>query len=270
MTIKTRSQRKKETAEYCDKIQLPQWLQDALPVEEEKPVILLYWDEKGFHHSQSPEDTYETIKELHDIVRTEYQRDYLLRLDESLEGHGGRLDFMGFHYPTGKEGRTTWIGESTSNKDKINSLKLCYDNFLREVNPYYQAHQDNWAVAYQWLSCHPVFWTKFRDDTPYNWKTDCGLSHLWVSVNYSESEDETYVQMEHGSHVEPDYRTHYHDPRLDVYAHSYEEGIVSLAQKVNQFFNVDGSEKDDVDYEKSPVEVSLEEASRGVKDADKS
>jgi hypothetical protein len=46
---------------------------------------------------------------------------------------------------------------------------------------------------------------------------------------------------------------------LDIYAQTFEEAVVLLAQKVDKFFDIDGTERPDVEYEKSEIEKTLEE-----------
>jgi hypothetical protein len=59
--------------------------------------------------------------------------------------------------------------------------------------------------------------------------------------------------------VPPERKHRYHDLRLDTYEDTYEKGIIATAKLVHKFNDLDGSERPDVDYEKSELEVILEE-----------
>jgi hypothetical protein len=67
------------------------------------------------------------------------------------------------------------------------------------------------------------------------------------------------MMMETGSMVPPERKHRYHDLRLDTYEDTYEKGIIATAKLVHKFNDLDGSERPDVDYEKSELEVILEE-----------
>lgn len=133
-----------------------------------------------------------------------------------------------------------------------------YYQWLKEARHWIE-NQDDFMAAYGFLSGHPAFWKRSRpEEYPNQWSTDEGVSTIW-SYPQRRKDGSIVMMMETGSMVAPERRTRYHDLRLDTYEDTYERGIVATAKKVHQFFELDGSERPDVDYEKSELELVLEE-----------
>jgi hypothetical protein len=130
-----------------------------------------------------------------------------------------------------------------------------YHKFL-ESTLRYEKNPDNFRTAWNWLDRHPAFWSHRSEDDFY-WSTE-NNSRIWMGVS-ANREGNTVIMLEHGAAVRDSRTHHYHDLRLDIYAPTYEEAIIQLAAKVYQFFEVDGSERKDVEYEKSELEITLEE-----------
>lgn len=132
-----------------------------------------------------------------------------------------------------------------------------YYQFLGTAR-YWLENQTDMVAAYSFLESHPAFWSRHTMEHPDTWAQDKGLSGLWIDVS-KRQDGSPIVMLEHGSAVEPERIRHYHDPRLDVYADSFEEAYIQLAKKVHEFFALDGSERPDTDYEPQPWEQEVQE-----------
>lgn len=130
--------------------------------------------------------------------------------------------------------------------------------WLKEARHWIE-NQDDFMSAYGFLTGHPAFWKCPRPEThPNEWSTDEGVSTIWSYPSYRK-DGSIVMMMETGSMVPPARKHRYHDLRLDTYEGTYELGIIATAKKVHQFFDLDGSERPDVDYEKSELELILDE-----------
>ena len=144
---------------------------------------------------------------------------------------------------------------ATTDDLHVGVAKYAYLKFL-ESTLRYEANPSDFFTAYYWLDHHPAFYTRYKEDGN-SWKTDNNDS-IRLDLFKNESGQVTF-SMEYGSSV-PDARMeHYHDMRLDVYEKTYNDAIIALAARVHKFFDVDGSERPDVEYEKSELEILLEE-----------
>lgn len=122
-----------------------------------------------------------------------------------------------------------------------------YYQFLGTAR-YWLSHQDDMVAAYSFLETHPAFWSRHTMKHPDTWAQDKGLNSIWIDV-VKGKDGKPIIMLEHGASVPPERITHYHDHRLDVYASSFEEAYIKLAQKVHEFFALDGSERPDVHSE---------------------
>jgi len=130
--------------------------------------------------------------------------------------------------------------------------------WLKEARQWIE-NQDDFMAAYGFLEGHPAFWKRPRpEEYPNQWSTDEGVSTIWSSPSYR-NDGSIVMMMETGAMKAPARQHRYHDLRLDTYEDTYELGIIATAKKVHQFFDLDGSERPDVDYEKSELELVLEE-----------
>jgi len=130
--------------------------------------------------------------------------------------------------------------------------------WLKEARAWIE-NQDDFMAAYGFLEGHPAFWKRSRpEEYPNQWSTDEGVSTIWSSPSYRK-DGSIVMMMETGSMVAPERTRRYHDLRLDTYEDTYEKGIVATAKKVHKFFDLDGSARPDVDYQKSELELILEE-----------
>ena len=134
----------------------------------------------------------------------------------------------------------------------------------------------DFVSCYEWLQLHPVFWRYrvpraltdihvadptgpqvARVETLENLDDTDGLQHLWMSVTRASEPDELggpgpRFLLEHGPHMWASesraedapvplggYPTH--DVDLDVWAATYEAGIVTLAGRVREIYGTDRS-----------------------------
>ena len=116
----------------------------------------------------------------------------------------------------------------------------------------------NWMLAYQFIQYHPAFWYRVQPERfDHEWDLEGGHKGLWVCVT-SNYDGDPVVMLEHGQSVPPTHSHHYHDLRLDVWAPTFEDAYVQMAQKVHKFFALDGEERPDVEYVKSKIELELD------------
>lgn len=142
----------------------------------------------------------------------------------------------------------------SSDSRKVKNAKYNFLLFLFATEEYY-AKRDDFFTAYNWVLSHPAFWSVGRT-SPHYWNTNYGSASLEIIRN---DKDELVYMLEAGAAVEPERVMHYHDLRLDVYAPSFEDAYVQLADLVDKFFHVDGSERENVDYVPSDLEILLKE-----------
>ncbi|MDR0782463.1 MAG: hypothetical protein LBE83_01720 [Propionibacteriaceae bacterium] len=168
---------------------------------------------------------------------------------------------------------------SFTDADRVRVLESAWAQFL-EFDRCWRRNP-TFYNAFQWLGCHPVFWTRsvghtrpgdehWQDSMFWLWQTDGYVPEVTV---YDDRAG-TVVALEAGAHVHQCehwdhnekiryligdvYTEHYHDLRLDVHAKTYEKAVRKLARRVDKFFEVDGSEKTGVSYAKSKLEKKLD------------
>lgn len=116
----------------------------------------------------------------------------------------------------------------------------------------YHSDSSSFVKAYTYVNEHPAFWFIKKDK-----KTD---AEWWVTDDYCvlmyklTLDDKNHPQgyqwaLEGGSHVEDDYRIHYHDPELDLYAPTIEEAYIKFAEKVSELYDDYGDEIPNPDKE---------------------
>ena len=146
---------------------------------------------------------------------------------------------------------------SHTSEDSLYLNKDHYLEFLKTAETYL-TNPDDFLSAWHFLSNHPYAWYRYDAEDEHSWLTHELTSKIWVAPTKND-EGEIVFMMEAGGAVLPERTSHYHDLRLDVYADSYESGIIELASLVHKFFYLDGSERKDVEYEKSELELTLEQ-----------
>ncbi len=247
------------------KIELPEWLENELPAP--KPVLRISYKNDVFVLipnsdldseqqklvSRFTDKTYPTIVEAYDDVNS---KTVDVTFDSNVNSHGGKLRSSSFWCEPEKGERSARLLIGMTDKTRKSILKSDYSSFL-EDHAEYEKDPTDWVLAYNWLTKHPAFWYKHKEEKSLDWSTDNGLKDVYVYVTRTKK-GKARVYMEHGSHVEPQYMRFYHDPRLDVVASSMEKAYVKLAKKVNKFFHPDGTEKENVKYKKNKLEKKLD------------
>lgn len=137
-----------------------------------------------------------------------------------------------------------------------------YLGFLQNALAYLKNPTD-FMLAWNFLDHHPFAWYRWNKERPDDWATEGLISKMWLQPTY-DKEGNILFMMEAGAAVEPERTSHYHDPRLDVYAPSFNDAIIEMAALVHKFFHLDGSERENVEYEKSELELTLEERMKEV------
>lgn len=229
---------------------LPKWLTDEFP--ETPPVIHLYWSAKKdtfrfSHVDYSYEEAIEfkTIAEAYDYART-LKNQYDVRLDSSVDGHGGRLISLGFVCKSDGEGSSRLLSNLTSG-DIEDIVKHDYLEWLTEISVEYHNDPDNFLKAHKFLTHHPLFWVKGTKEKSFQWATDIGLDKMSINVWANEETGKPVIFLEHGQHHEDGYTHYYHDPRIFVREETYEKAIIAMAKKVNAVFDLDGYERTEED-----------------------
>lgn len=199
--------------------------------------------------------TFASLEAGYDYVKNELHGD--VKFTGDVEEAFGKENTMLMTVPSVHNGRTyTRMLISHTDRDSEYLQKSDYLNFLRTTLEY-EKTPDDFYLSWNWLNNHPAFWVRYSKNLE-EWITST-ISKIEVMVTKDDNGN-TVVMLEHGAAVAPERLQHYHDLRLDVYAKTYEEAIVKLAALVHKFFNYDGSEKENVEYVKSALEVKLDEA----------
>lgn len=138
-----------------------------------------------------------------------------------------------------------------------------------EIALHYLKNPTDFLSAWQFLDSHPFGWTvnrhEFKDengeviDTRIDWNTSGIVSKFWIVPTKDEKTGELYFMFETGGAYSPDRTQLTHDLRLDVYSDTYNEGIIKMAELVHKFYHLDGSDRENVDYEPSELELLLQE-----------
>lgn len=164
----------------------------------------------------------------------------------------------------------TWLGVHLPRDDGMITLMLAINDVERWdmlQNDYHQAVENietfradnNAASAFDMLDTHPAFWTRRAAEPTWDWQTNGHMQDIWFAPTGGG------WTMEAGGHTD-DFTSKFHDLRLDVYGNTFNDALIELAQKVDKFFNVDGTEIPDVEYEKSNLELHLDEVMKGLED----
>jgi len=267
---------------------IPGWLDRLLPDVRPPVRICLGRDSGGVragllaHH---PDGTTEQLSE--DIVRAyslvsgvagtniEFSKGVVKRYSSGPSWLPGR----GIWCPVDGKPRYSRLLLAHTDADRARLLEDAWAEFLecdrrwREEPTFYR--------SFTWLASHPAFWTRelgaprpgedgWSDEFLWAWETGGYQPELFV---YEGKHGKAVVTLEAGAHVpeterwdsaakssyviEGSYTEHYHDPRLDVSASTYEKAIGKLARRVDRFFDVDGSERAGVPYKLTQLEKTL-------------
>lgn len=233
---------------------LPEWLQKELP-DPSAPATISYDKDTSTYVLVDDDGTsrsFDNLEKAYDAERS--------AVDVVISEDVPESDDYGFiTVPTHDRHHSVRMLFSRSDDDRVLSLVQEYEAFL-QVASEYRDDSENFAKAYSFVSAHPAFWTRGRglgNERAFDWTTyDFNIPHFEVALHDNGSHS---WFIESGAHVPPDYTEHYHDLRLDVYGETPEACVLELAKKLDKFFNDDGSEKENVEYEKSPLEIKLDE-----------
>lgn len=259
-----------ETEEFFIMANLPEWL-DALIPELTLPVNLKYADGKYYAHYPEGKDyptsaisnPFNTFPEVYESVKIE--SGYAVVFDESLPEMKDLLIDGLITIDSGDGWGRLFISSTEANS--LNILENFYSSWITFAENEYLQHTDDFLCSYYFVDRHPAFWTR---DKAYaekakgkvgwhdHWTTTGHTKRINHSVVFSEnSPTRVSFNVETGPHISPEYVMHSCDLRLEVYGESYEEAIIKLAEKIHKFYNLDGSARENVEYEKSPLEKLL-------------
>lgn len=149
---------------------------------------------------------------------------------------------------------------SHTDEDKEHLALYQYLEWLFLAEKYYKNPED-FLLSYRFVKSHPAFWYRHNAESNY-WTHD--YTRMWMEISRKDDGELVYM-FEGGSAVPPNRTEHYHDPRLDVWAPSFEDGYIQFAALVDKFFYIDGSERENVPYIKQDWEIEVE---RRIKDYD--
>lgn len=227
-------------------INLPEWMKPHIP-EPTEPIRIGYENnEYVVVEPNNKRTTYKNLEEAYDYSRENG--------DTIIEESVPEYDEMFIMVPM-ENGRKRII-LSFCDKDRLYLLEMDYENFLKTADEYHK-NPTIFFNAYNYIDGHPAFWTMCGEKTPtYEWNRS-HIRSIW-SAPLSDDKGNLVWALETGAHT-PDFRSHYHDLRLDTYAPTIEEAYIKLAAKISKFYNDDGTEKTGVVYEKSETELLLEE-----------
>lgn len=259
--------KKMEYVEFdVNKVELPEWLSNLLP-EARKPYFIDYDEETAQYVILSP--TGEKVEEFDNLLEAHDRADHL---DSENDSSGGKdinanapevkeNDIRGKSMITIEQDDSKFLRMLffTNDDTKIRILKYSYGYWQNTVLPHYRKNPSDFMASWHFLDSHPAFWTKSPyDNNRYSWETSGYAQSMW-HVPSVDDEGTVYHMMEAGASVPPNHTEHYHDLRLDVFASSYEEAVVETAALVDKFFHSDGTERKNVEYEKSDLELILED-----------
>lgn len=148
-----------------------------------------------------------------------------------------------------------------TDEDEEFFAKSTYYTFLKMSNEYVNDPND-FEKAFHWLDAHPAFWSRYKADS-FDWEIN---NNEKIGLGVMNRNGKTVIMLETGAAVEPERTTRYHDLRLDSDAATYEEAIIKLAARVHKFYDVDGTERKNVIYQKSKFELELEAVLKKVEE----
>lgn len=260
---------------------LPAWLEALLP-EPREPMVMSVVDE-GTLRLRFPDGRIESFDTLPEAHRAALDSDLDLFVEdnvyEALGDDRSRRHRLLFGYPSeGNDGYTTMVMSYTDD-DRHAGLRAAYEAFL-DAAAEYVATPGDFPRAWRFIDQHPAFWTAPNlDQHPWLWETSGYCSRITQFVRRHEEElgqggvGPALVSLDAGGHVPEDtgrgtrYRDHYADWRLEVTAHSFEEAILLLAERVEMCFDHEGNPKSE-DQINLPVPDWVQQLKSRVADVD--
>lgn len=234
--------KEKRNREYAKSIKqaLPQWVEDGFPAR--KPILTLSAmqevDGTWVAYVTDDEDThYVTPVEAYD-ARNSNELDWQFTKLINRPGWGRVRGGLFFEKGAGHRLLIAHTSEDTEN-----IIRSDYYYFLK-LTKKYRKNPKNWALAYEWLRCHPLFWYRQYDTVKKehvgHWETDNGLDKTWVSVREGRAKGGK-VLIEHGPWHELSAPSL--DHRLNAWAPTFEKAYVKLAKNVDKYYAEDGTDR---------------------------
>lgn len=231
----------KKDYEILKDMALPRWIEDHLP--EPLPCLFISFERGQFYVSYYTK-SFATASEAYEYA-VQFKTEFQIVFDESVNGHGGRLDgahFLGegIHAETGKP--YEFLLSALNTDDSLFSLKHSYFVWLTQYSLAYDDDPEDFFNAYNFLIHHPVFWIKHDKGRSYRWVTNKGLQFARMNVA-RKKDNELMMSLSHGSHKTDEFTEYRNDPDLVSWGRTYEDVVVTLAEKVHEKFDLDGYER---------------------------
>lgn len=244
---------------------LPQWLNELLPEASTPQLLAVTADNKlELIQPDGSAQVFETLEEAYNASR---ENDLDLNIAPEVAEHEGEEDAFFLTFPS-EDKRFQTLVMGYTDQDRIDNLKRSYEDFLERAEAYAKDPED-FVKAWAFVDTHPAFWTApDLENKPFFWVQDGHSSHLRLSVHRHEGK--VAVELETGSHVPPEYNSHYGDWRLEVFADTYELAVIELAKRVALSHNLDGTDAEGADeiFEKPDWVKELEERLEEYKKSD--
>lgn len=241
------------TDEAIRNTELPAWLSPLLP-EPTQPVVIDYDVATKTIVNKHSDGTTEEFDDIGKAFYAAEEKGMGTQFSSAVHEEFG-------YFPSPPNSSEMLI--THSEVSELNRLKYSYLGWITGNLPWYEESPDDFMASYYFLDGHPCFWLKNERGGVYDWEIQGFASRLWHHPSFGKDKKVVHM-MEAGAHVEGSYNQHYHDLRLDVYADSYENAIIETAALVHKFFNTDGTEREGVEYQKSQLELDLEDRSNEV------
>lgn len=142
----------------------------------------------------------------------------------------------------GEPGTDRLLLTNYGNAEREESLREDYAEFLVK-DAAWRIDPDDFYASYDWLSSHPAFWSGHQyEDGSVHWETDFGLGHDAPSV-FKDDDGRVRVLLEVGPYMGEVRDEHSIDTRLVTSADTYEQAIIALAKKVDEFYDIEGADR---------------------------
>lgn len=145
-------------------------------------------------------------------------------------------------------------------------IRKTFLSFLRLATKQYVKNPKDFLASYYFLEKHPIFWSVRGShqcehspsaDEKVRWDFSNGVRKLELLMMVDGGRP--VFAFEAGPHRD-DYPHGCHDLKLDVYAKTYEKGIIKMAALVHKFYDLEGRDREGVEYQKSELEITLDDA----------
>lgn len=237
---------------------IPQWLKEELPVVE-KPMQIGYNENQQYVLFDTDGTTiveeFDDLEAAYDKAKQGLKAKVIFHQNlPEVEAKSNRglswVNSNGTGMVTGlpKDNNSYGGGRiffPSSDQDDVQSLERIYERFLQLAEKYVDS-KDDFMTAYNFVDSHPAFWTRFNSEKTFRWNTD-GHCHKMYIVPFKN--DETiFWDIETGLHIAPEYTNLYHDYKIDANGETIEQAYINLASNIYKQYNLDGTSKDDEDF----------------------